>query len=572
MAESMSTSQSVQTPQGALLPLGLTMTAALSACGSGSSAPSLDASSDSLQVSSNSNPAVAFDVNLRNASRFLRQASWGGSANEIRNLASQGPERWLIEQFSLSPNLSMTRWLIEKGFNDATVSSNVNGDGGWPQAIWHKLFGASDVLRQRTAFALSELLVVSQLGLPISWKNFALANYWHVLETHTFGNYRDLLEAITLSSAMGTFLNMKGNQKFDPKTGRLPDENYAREVMQLFTIGLHELNSDGSQKLDSRGNPIETYDNVDIQGLARVFTGWNTASGSDPMGELAPAAYRHGLPMSINAGLHSPEEKRFLNVVIPAGTDGIRSLKIALDTLFNHPNTGPFVVKQMIQRMVTSNPSPAYVSRVASVFNNNGKGVRGDMKAMWSAILLDPEARQTEPPPSFGKLTEPVVRLLQWGHIFNADSVDSTWTLGYTDSDTTLGQMPLRAPSVFNFFRPGYTPPHTQLANQSMLAPEFQILTEPTVVGYVNYMAGTINNARNIRADYNFEKTLAPEPAKLVAHLNLCLAAGNLSDANQTLIATALASISATTEAGVLNRIYAAILLVMSSPEYLIQR
>jgi len=466
----------------------------------------------------------------------------------------------------------MTRWLIGKGFNDAAVSTNVNGDGGWTQAMWGKLFGATDPLRQRAAFALSELFVVSHLGLPITWRNFALANYWDVLEKNALGNYRDLLEGVTLSSAMGTYLNMKGNQKYNATTGRAPDENYAREVMQLFTIGLYELNSDGTQKLDSAGNPIETYDNNDVQGLARVFTGWDNATGTDPQGELAAVAYRHGLPMSFNASLHSPEEKKFLNTVIPAGTDGIKSLKTGLDALFNHNNTAPFVVKQLIQRLVTSNPSPAYVGRVVKVFENNGKNVRGDLKAVWSAILLDTEARQTNPAPSFGKLTEPVVRLLHWGHTFNATSSDGAWTLGYTDTDTTLGQMPLRAASVFNFFRPGYVPPQTQLAAQNLLAPEFQILTEPTVVSYINYMAGTVNNARNVKADYTYEKTLATDPASLVAHLNLCLAAGNVSDANLSLISGAVSSISATTDAGVLNRIYAAILMIMSSPDYLIQR
>jgi len=556
--------ESHQDARLAVLPAALTMATVLSACGS-------DEHSSGEPLSALGSES-ALSANLRDASRFLRQSSWGGSASEIRSLASVGIQSWLNEQFDTPLTGSMTRWLIQKGYNDASVSSNVNGDGGWTQAMWNKLFASKDVLRQRATFALSELFVVSHLGLPISWRNFALANYWTVLETHAFGNFRSLLENVTLSSAMGTYLNMKGNQKYDPKTGRSPDENFAREVMQLFTIGLYELNTDGSLKLDAQGKAIETYDNADIQGLARVFTGWNSPTASDPTAELVPAAYRHGLSLTLNSSLHSPEEKRFLNVVIPAGTDGVSSLKIALDRLFQHANTAPFVAKQMIQRLVTSNPSAAYVSRVASAFNNNGKGVRGDMKALWSAILLDPEARQSASPPNFGKLTEPIVRLLQWGHTFKARSVDDTWSLGYTDTDTALGQMPLRAPSVFNFFRPGYVPPRTQLASQNLLAPEFQILTEPTVVGYINYMAGTVNNARNVKADYGDEKALALDPARLVAHLNLCLAAGNLSDANQTLIAASIASISATTDAGVLNRVYAAILMLMSSTEYLIQR
>jgi uncharacterized protein (DUF1800 family) len=544
--------------------LGLSGTALLAACGGGGGT--------STTAAITPDNSLANNLALTDAARFLRQASWGGTNNEIKDLAASGQQGWLNVQFNAPQGQSLTRWLIEKGFNDASVSSNVNGDGGWVQSIWWKLFSATDLFRQRAALALSELFVVSHLGLPFSWRNFAIANYWEILEANALGNFRTLLENVTLSSAMGTYLNMKGNQKYDAKTGRSPDENYAREVMQLFTIGLYQLNIDGTLQLDAQGKPIESYDNADIQGLARVFTGWNTATGTDATGELANAAYRHGLPMMLTASLHSPEEKKFLGVTIPAGTAGIESLRIALDTLFQHNNAAPFIAKQLIQRLVTSNPSPAYVARVAKIFVNNGKGVRGDMKAVWTAILMDTEARLANPPASFGKLSEPMIRLLQWGHTFRATSTDGAWTLGYTDAETSLGQMPMRSPSVFNFFRPGYVPPNTQAAAQNLVAPEFQILTEPTVVGYINYMAGTVNNARNIKADYSTEKALATDPTALVSHLNLCLASGALTSTSQSLIVNAITSISAATETGLLNRIYAAVLMVMSSTDYLIQR
>ena len=544
--------------------LGLSGTALLAACGGGGGT--------STTAAITPDNSLANNLALTDAARFLRQASWGGTSNEIKDLAATGQQGWLNSQFNAPQGQSLTRWLIEKGFNDASVSSNVNGDGGWVQSIWWKLFSATDLFRQRAALALSELFVVSHLGLPFSWRNFAIANYWEILEANALGNFRTLLENVTLSSAMGTYLNMKGNQKYDAKTGRSPDENYAREVMQLFTIGLYQLNIDGTLQLDAQGKPIESYDNADIQGLARVFTGWNTATGTDATGELANAAYRHGLPMMLTASLHSPEEKKFLGVTIPAGTAGIESLRIALDTLFQHNNTAPFIAKQLIQRLVTSNPSPAYVARVAKLFVNNGKGVRGDMKAVWTAILMDTEARLANPPASFGKLSEPMIRLLQWGHTFRATSTDGAWTLGYTDAETALGQMPMRSPSVFNFFRPGYVPPNTLAAAQNLVAPEFQILTEPTVVGYINYMAGTVNNARNIKADYSTEKALATDPTALVAHLNLCLASSALTSTSQSLIVNAITSISAATETGLLNRIYAAVLMVMSSTDYLIQR
>ena len=507
-----------------------------------------------------------------NASRFLAQAAWGGNQAQIDTVRTTGTRAWLQSEMTRPQSQSMKDWLIAKGYNDATVSSNVNGEGGWVNAMWAKLFAGGDAVRQRAVLAWSEIFVVSALGLPISWRNFALANHWENLEKHAFGNFRNLLEAVTLSSAMGTYLNMKGNQKTDPVTGRAPDENYAREVMQLFTIGLYQLNADGSLKLDAAGKPIETYDNNDIQGLARVFTGWNTAPGQDPQGVLATAAYRHGLPMTLNANLHSPEEKRFLGVTIAAGTDGTTSLKIALDTLFNHPNTAPFVCRQLIQRLVTSNPSAAYVDRVASVFANNGQGVRGDLQAVWLAMLLDSEAKQMPTAASAGKLREPVVRLVQWGRTFQATSSDGLWSLGHTEADTSLGQMPLLAPSVFNFFRPGYVPPNTALSSQKLVAPELQIATEPTVTGYINYMAGTVNNARNVRADYANELALASTPAALVASLSLLLAAGAVSDANQALIVQAIASMPDGTDAARSNRVYAAVVLVMASADYLIQR
>ena len=471
----------------------------------------------------------------------------------------------------MSLTQSMTSWLIEKGYTDATVSGNINGDGGWTGAIWNKLFTAPDAFRQRAVLALSELFVVSALGLPISWKNFAIANYWEILEKNVFGNFRNLLEAVTLSSAMGSYLNMKGNQKANAATGRAPDENYAREVMQLFTIGLYKLNFDGSLQLNAQGQPIETYDNNDIQGLARVFTGWDLASSSDPSGVLAPLAYRHGLPMVLDASLHSPEEKSFLGTVIPAGTLGAESLRIALDTLFMHANTAPFISKQLIQRLVTSNPSPAYIERVAKAFINNGRGVRGDMKAVWTAVLMDAEALSVSSSATFGKLREPMVRLIQWGRTFGATNADGLWALGYTNSDTTLNQMPLYAPSVFNYFRPGYAPPNTALLQAQLVAPELQITAEPSVVGYVNYMAGTVNNARVVKVNYTTEKVLAATPSALVDHLNLYLAAGSISAANLALMTQAITTIAATTDAGLLNRVYAAIVLVMSSNDYLVQ-
>ena len=535
--------------------------ALLTACGAGGS------------PSTSPTPAtIPTGLTPEQASRFLGQAAWGANPSTLKALTDQGLSVWLTQQMTMPLSQSMTSWLIEKGFNDPSASGNINGDGGWTAAIWNKLFSAPDAFRQRTVLALSELFVVSTLGLPISWKNFAIANYWEILEKNVFGNFRSLLKAVTLSSAMGSYLNMKGNQKANAVTGRAPDENYAREVLQLFTIGLYKLNTDGSLQLNGQGQPIETYDNNDIQGLAKVFTGWDLATGTDPMGTLATLAYRQGLPMALNASLHSPEEKRFLETVIPAGTSGDKSLEIALDALFMHPNTAPFIAKQLIQRLVTSNPSAAYIDRVAKVFINNGSDVRGDMKAVWTAVLMDTQARSSSSSTTFGKLREPMVRLVQWGRTFGATNADGLWTLGNTSAETALNQMPLYAPSVFNYFRPGYSPPNTALSQTQLVAPELQIADEPSVVGYVNYMAGTVNNARVVKVDYSTEKALAATPATLIDHLNLHLAAGAISASNRTLMTQAVTTIAATTDAGLLNRVYAAIVLVMSSNDYLLQQ
>jgi uncharacterized protein (DUF1800 family) len=539
--------------------------AALSACGGG------EAATGDVPV-----PEV-YPANTAQAARFLGQADFGANETTIAHVMQTGYSAWLKEQIALPTSQSHWDWLIEKGFNArGNNNTNINGNGGWDQSLWRKLFASPDGPRQKMVLAWSELFVVSAIGLPVQWKNFAIANYLDTLERLAFGNFRDLLEAVTLSSAMGTYLTMKGNKKAVPSLGRVPDENYAREVMQLFTIGLYQLNTDGSIKRDSQGLPLETYTNADTQGLAAVFTGWRLSAGEDATARLEAGAYQHGLPMQLDEGLHSQIEKKFLGVTIPANTPGEASLKIALDTLFNHANTGPFIAKHFIQRLVTSNPSPAYVQRVAAVFANNGQRVRGDMAAVFKAVLLDSEARADSISPTFGKLREPVARLLQWGRTFGAASADGLWNMGFTNSeDSGLGQMPLYAPSVFNFFRPGYAPPNTEIANQGLVAPEFQILTEPTVVSYINYMTGTINNGRAVKVVYTAEQEIARDIPTLVDRYNLWLAAGQLSAASLQTIKAAVQSIIIPTtnpSAALLNRIYATITLVMSCPEYLIQK
>ena len=502
-------------------------------------------------------------ITANDAARFLAQAAFGGTAAEAAAVRRLGFDGWLAAQFALPRSQSHWDWLVANGY---AVVANTFNFSGVDNTLWRKLMSSPDVLRQRVALALSEIFVISMDGLPVNWRGMVAASYMDTLETHAFGNYRQLLEAVTLSVGMGVYLNMRGNQKADGK-GREPDENYAREVMQLFTIGLHKLNPDGSVQTVN-GVAQDTYTQDDIKGLARVFTGWDYDRFDRNVPDHASR------PMAFAANRHSPETKSFLGVNLPAGTDGVGELRAALDTLANHANVGPFIGKQLIQRLVTSNPSAAYVGRVAAVFANNGQGVRGDLAAVVRAVLLDVEARTPSTQPGGGKLREPMVRLVQWARTFNATSPLGKWNVGNMSSASTrLGQSPLRSPSVFNFFRPGYVPPGTTLGTAGLMAPEFQLTNESTVVGYANWMQTVIGSGvGEVKGDYTPWVPLATTSSALFDELNTLLAAGQLGAASRVTITAAVGSMAAATDANKLNRVYATVWLIMCSPEYLVQK
>ena len=494
-------------------------------------------------------------------------------------------------------------WLDARGY--AVVDGTARFyDSSYPgdYMVWNQLMTSTDVVRKRLALALSEFFVVSLTGLNFAWRSHGIAAWWDVLASNATGNYRILLEQVTLNTAMGYYLNTKGSLKENTATGRAPDENYGREVMQLFTIGLAQLNLDGTEKRDSSGARVETYTQSDVSNIARMFTGWDV-DNTQNVNTLEPlqnrtvsnTAYTR-LPMRLTEANHSTLEATFLGTTVPAGTAGVAALKAALDTLFNHPNVGPFFGRQMIQRLVTSNPSPAYVARVATAFNNNGAGVRGDLAAVFAAVLLDDEARGPSglTQNSFGKLREPMVRLVQWGRTFGITSARSSWKIGdLSNPATQLGQSPLRSPSVFNFFRPGYVPPSTSLSAGLLPAPEFQLVNESSVSGYLNYMQGAVrngiyvnapdvpsntsnaSNGYDITAAYTAELAVVLDAVALVKRLNLLLCAGQLSAANQTLIVNALNAtpLTATSaDSARRDRIAAGVLLVMASADYLIQK
>ena len=397
-------------------------------------------------------PSASQKVSAAQASRFLSQAAIGHSKADLLNLSDTGFDAWLTSQFTVLRTQKFWDYLVANGFDAAT---NINSTNGFDPMIWSQLMGGGDVLRQRIGLALLDQWVVSVDGFGGSWRAFALAAYLDVLWDNAFGNYRDLMEGISTNVAMGLYLTFLGNTKANATTGSNPDENYARELMQLFTIGLTMLNMDGSQIM-SGGNPVPSYTQADVSQAARVWTGYTYATTDN----TTPARMRQ--PMTIVASKSETGATNFLGITIPAGSDGVTARKLALDGLFNHQNVPPFFSRQLIQHLVTSNPSPTYVGRVAAVFANNGNGVRGDMKAVIRAVLTDREARDDTQVDSitFGKLREPVVRLVQWAKAFNVASPTQAWPFGNTASSANrLGESPGRAPSVFNWFRPGYSPP-----------------------------------------------------------------------------------------------------------------
>lgn len=516
------------------------------------------------------------------AARFLLQAQFSVNETDLNALTASGYDAWLDQQFNQGRGYSAWSWLDKNGYNVPNSKQNFFDTDPTDYMIWNQLISCPDQFRMRLALSLSEMMVVSANRLDGYWPFYYMAAYWDVLADNVFGTYRNLLERVTLNAAMGRYLNMAGSLLEDPATGREPDENYAREVMQLFSIGLWQLNNDGSYKLDANGNKIPTYNQTDVSQLARVLTGWDVdesnltytsvAGYTEPVPSNSPA----NRPLAFFPKNHSSQSASFLGTTVAAGADGIAALKNAIDTIANHPNVAPFFSKQMIQRLVTSNPSRDYVLRVAAKFNDNGSGVRGDLKAVWRAILTDTEARGTPAPPSFGKIREPIVRAVQWARTFKASSISGQWKVpDQSDIGYGLGQSPLRSPSVFNFFRPGYVPPHTQIAAQNLVAPEFQIHNESSIVGYVNYLADWIANSfgdADIKPDYSELLPLASDSQSLLDWLNLRLCANQLGSDTMALIKASIDNVpvtSSSADGDKLNRIYGAIFMTMISSEYL---
>lgn len=564
------------------LPAGLT--AFLAACGGGGgSSTNPSAPPNTLQVidlpgaGGSPPPRAAIDQqpSAGDAARFLTQASFGmKSAQEVQQLREKGYPLWLWEQIN-------TGTTLHTSYLDQQKLRNVGDDGRARateemsyEAIWQQwLFGA-DQLRARVSFALSQIMVISNVAPDI--RPYAMSSYMDMLNRNAFGNYRQLLEDVTLHPAMGYYLNMLNSEKDDPATGAHPNENYAREVLQLFSIGLVKLNLDGSAQIDSTGKPIPSYDESIVQGFAKAFTGWTypNATGWDEADEEVPAAWTAA--MKPFASKHSPEKKKLLDgLEIEAGGTPQSDMKAALDSIFNHPNVAPFISRQLIQRLVTSNPSKAYLSRVASIFNDNGSGVRGDLRAVVAAILLDEEARNATPPANFGKQREPVIRFANFLRALDAKAANGRNAIHYLESaDNGLGQSPLLSPSVFNFFSPNFRPAG-KIAAAGLVAPEFQITTETTVVGGLNFFANLFSSggygydeSKLILSTSSLEAK-AGDANALIAELNTLFCNSQMGTALQARLRTMINAISMNDKA---YRVRASLILISLSPDFVIQR
>ena len=517
-------------------------------------------------------PPAASDPKRVDAARFLTQASFGARTTaDIDDVVNRSPAVWLDSQFTAPWGTHASYLAAIRATGGRVEEQHIY------EAIWQNLIFGDARLRARVALALSEIMVVSNIAPDQDTD--ARAFWMDTLYKNAFGNYRTLLRDVTLQPAMGYYLNMLGNDKEDPATGRMPNENYAREVLQLFSIGLVQLNDDGTPKRDAAGQTIPTYDQTVVQGFAKVFTGWSFGGNDTSFSAgFNPPKENWTLEMANWPSHHSTGPKQLLNgVALPAGQSAQKDLSDALDNIANHPNVGPFMAKRLIQFLVTSNPSPAYMTRVVAVWNNNGAGVRGDLKAVVRAILLDDEARSPSAASvSYGKLREPMVRFVHFVNALGGKSKNGRNSVWWLDSpDDYLGQSPLLSASVFNFFSPFYTRPGA-IAQAGLVAPEFQNASDTQVVGSTNFFSRMISDGGIGFDDVNrvdFDTTpwlaAASSTGGLLDRMNWLLFSGSMSNSTRTVLEKAINAVPANRPS---DRLLVALNIAVIAPEFVIQR
>lgn len=529
-------------------------------------------------------------ISRAQAARFLMQASFGPTLEDIQRVQSLGFDAWITEQMSLPPTWHADYIKgIYQGMTTHRGHSDYSRGGGdsdpflfgnnMQTAFARATIQGGDQLRQRVAFALSQILVTSRRDANLENKCLGMADYYDIFVRNAFGNYEDVLMQVTMHPVMGRYLSHVGNQKADPSINRYPDENYAREVMQLFSVGLWQLNPDGSRQLNGQGAPIPTYSNAEITQLARVMTGfW---FGGRDWGGGGWTEQDYATPMSLHADRHDFGAKTLLGgFVIPARAATLentqRDVRDAIHHLFTHANTGVFIGRQLIQFLVTDNPSPAYVQRISSVFANNGSGVRGDLGAVVRAILLDAEARGPvgTQPASFGRLKEPVIRAIALGRVFGMKQVPNLLWWDWSDFFNESRQSPTFSPSVFNFYRPEYRAPGLPTQN-NLATPVFQITDSYTSISFPNRLWQMIEEGFSLWDQYRFplgmarEAALASSPERLMDHLNLLFCAGQMQASTRSLILNALNQIPADQPAA---RVRVAAYLALTCPEGAVMR
>ena len=538
-------------------------------------------------------PVSAVFQSPNDAVRFMLRSSFGSSMSSASSMVGMDAADWVQDQMSLpaTPYLNLADDVAQTGnglLNDTPFNRSEINKG----IVYSAMFNADDELRQRMMFALSQIWVVNFDAEVQVVRPYLEGHYLEILSRNAFGNFRDLMQEITFSPGMGRYLTYIANRQEDPATGRMPDENYARELLQLFTIGLFELNMDGTQRQGPNG-PIPTYSNSDIEGLARVFTG--LAYDDTRFRSFSNDGALNSSPMVVFEDQHEDGEKSFLGNTIPAGTSGVDSVNMALDMIFEHPNVAPFIARQLIQRFTASSPSPEYVERVARAFERGlyissndtqfGTGQRGDLAATLAAVLLDdtnfiPLEDRTE---RNGKIREPLLRFIHWGRAFNVQNANPFQVmdviLNTTSTTESLGQQMMRADSVFNFYRPGFVSPGSEAADAGLTTPEFQLSNAGATVGYVNFMTQRISrnadNADFLIPDYSDEVLLADDVEALIDHLNMLLTGETMTDDEidrVRAIALAVPIEAATEQRDRLTRVQTTVTAICVLPSFIIQR
>jgi uncharacterized protein (DUF1800 family) len=558
------------------------------------------------------------------AARFLGHATLGYTRAELNDLVARGYDAWFKTQFAIAPTKYTGHFAWLKAKFPYSNPDEVFYNTRLTNSALRRYIEGADTLRQKLSYSLSQILVTSlQVGVDINWRQYAGAGYLDLLTSNAFGTYRNLVGEVTKSPLMSLYLTFLGSQK--ATATRSPDENYARELLQLFTIGVELLNVAPANNNPTGlpyGAPIpgtatslppSPYPAANIPKLARFFTGYEfnynySWSNTGALHELERYNYANQnsaqTPLVLNTDQHEKGET-VLNIVpgltfAVGGTSdanmntasGIElQLKNALDYIFKHPNVAPFISRQLIQRFVTSNPDPEYLRRVAAVFTATG----GNLSEVVKAVLMDESLFNASKQrvggltdATFGKLREPFVRLVQWGRATGATSISGGWDTPTYDggiwNPSQLGQAPLMATSVFNFYRPGYVPPGSLISKASPIggrqpvAPEMQITDEVSTVAYLNFMSTAIDTDRgvsgmnDIRSLYSALIPLASNPTNLVAELNLLFAAGRLNSVNKTRITQAISTLPQATAVDLRKRVQTAVLMVMAAPEYIVQK